>query len=708
MAGLYIREMLSRRLIRRILVVPPAGLVGNWESELSKLFRLEFRIVAGSDAKDANPFVGEASDQLIVSLDTLRGERMFARLQEPDVEPYDLVIFDEAHKLSARREQDFRIDKTERYKLAEALAGAPVDEERWRLQWSARHLLLLTATPHMGYEFPYYSLWRLLEPQVLSTELAFKEYSAAARRRHFIRRAKEEMRYLDGKPIYPPRSSQTFSYVLTPDERELYGETTDYIEKYYNQAKVLNRAAARMVMSIYQRRLASSAWALWRSFCRREERLRALIAQVARGEVSEEHLKNLQQQLKLEDLYEEQTADDDQAEGEREGIEVQEDEALQLVLGGSLAELEGELEHVQRIKDLAYKVYDARNESKLNKLRELIDSDSYRHEKVLIFTEQKDTMDFLVERLSELGAVDQIAQIHGGMDHRKRAAQVDFFRKPIAEGGARFLVATDAAGEGINLQFCWFMVNYDIPWNPARLEQRLGRIHRYGQQRDVYIANLMAADTREGKVMGRLLEKLEEIRKELSSDKVFDVIGHLFREKSIRHYIDAALAGDLDAVILELEGELTAEQIQAIEVREQKWLGEGDDISRELERLKEELRHEAQQHVLPGFVRSFIERTCALLGIRIEEQGDGYFALRPERPGALDALRPVLEGYPEEAWDRLTVERPHKDEQAIFLHPGEPVYDKLRYRRPWSIGWWRSGRTSPARCLRIRRGSCCC
>jgi len=211
MTGLYVREMLTRRLISRVLIVPPAGLVGNWEHELQHLFNLSFSIVNGSDAKTENPFIGSESDRIIVSVDTLRGDAMFSRLQEPEVVPYDLVVFDESHKLAADRELDLRLRKTDRYRLAEALAGIPSEDERWGLSWSCQHLLLLTATPHMGKDFPYYCLWRLLEPDALATIDAFNAYPLDARCRHFLRRTKEELVYFDGKPIYPPRYSDTLN-----------------------------------------------------------------------------------------------------------------------------------------------------------------------------------------------------------------------------------------------------------------------------------------------------------------------------------------------------------------------------------------------------------------------------------------------------------------------------------------------------------------
>jgi SNF2 family DNA or RNA helicase len=193
MTGLYVREGLTRRTLRRVMVVAPAGLVGNWQRELKHLFRLGFTIVTSADAKERNPFVGEGSDLVVISIDSLRGQRLFAALGDPQVQPYDLVVFDEAHKLACHRDPDGKIRVTERYRLAEAIAGVRELPDEYRLPWSAHHLLLLTATPHMGKPYPYYALWRLLEPDVLSTLTAFEQFPAEARERYFIRRVKEEM-----------------------------------------------------------------------------------------------------------------------------------------------------------------------------------------------------------------------------------------------------------------------------------------------------------------------------------------------------------------------------------------------------------------------------------------------------------------------------------------------------------------------------------
>lgn len=324
MSGLYVREMLSRGLIRRVLVVPPAGLVLNWERELNNLFGLPFRVVSGGEARAGNPFAGPDGDLLIISADTLAGERAFARLQEADVQPYDLVIFDEAHKLSADREPDLSIRRTDRYRLAEALAGIPSEdaERDWSLSWSPWHLLLLTATPHMGKDVPYYFLWRLLEPEALSTVTAFEHFPADARSRHFVRRTKEEMVRFDGSRLYPTRISDTHSYDLTTgplSEQTLYTQTTDYMQRFYNSAQILNRSAARLAMSVFQRRLASSTYALLRSFERRLERLQRLIADLTSGTITIEQLRSRQLGLKVRDLLDREDRRRGAARGGRRG-----------------------------------------------------------------------------------------------------------------------------------------------------------------------------------------------------------------------------------------------------------------------------------------------------------------------------------------------------------------------------------------------------
>lgn len=683
MTGLYIREMLSRRLISRILIISPAGLISNWQREMQKLFSLPFRLITGSDSKSSNPFIGNDSNYLIISLDTLLGDRMFSRLQEKEVVPYDLVIFDEAHKLTANREADFYLRKTRRYHLAEALAGVQTDDKRWQLNWSCQHLLLLTATPHQGKEYPYYSLWRLLQPEVLSTIEAFNNYPIKQRSHHFIRRTKEEMVRFDGSSIYPMRISNTLSYDLSVgpiSEQTLYEETTNYIQEYYNQAKFLNRSAARLAMSVFQRRLASSTYALMCSFARRLNKLNNLINDLKSGKISLADLQSRQQKLEknLTDTFMEKTADEENLIGDREENELTQDEALDVVLSISLEDLESERLQVEYLLDLARQVDERGEESKFAKLREFLANPDYQNEKILIFTEHRDTLNFLTRRLEGMGFTDQVAQLHGGMSYLERDEQVKKFRCPVAEGGALYLIATDAAGEGINLQFCWLMFNYDIPWNPSRLEQRMGRIHRFGQIHDpVIIVNLVAGKTREGRVLKTLLEKLERIRKELSSDKVFDVVGRIFEQVSINDYIQKAITDDgSKEAVNKIDQLLTLERVKA---EAEKDLGLFDNISHDVKSMLPQLNEERQQEelrrLLPGYVRRFVEKTAPLLNIEIAGSLDNYFTVKPSKPGALDQFYHVLASYGTRDEYQLTVNKPSLDENVIFLHPGEVVFN---------------------------------
>lgn len=692
MTGLYIRESLSRRRIRRVMVVAPAGLVGNWYRELNKLFQLPFKIVTGSDAKDGNPFIGASSDLVVVSIDSLRGQRLFNALRDPQVAPYDLVVFDEAHKLSANRDPDGTFRPTDRYRLAEAIAGVRELPDEWKMPWAAHHLLLLTATPHMGKDYPYYCLWRLLEPELFSTEAAFAKFPQEARSRYFIRRVKEELVDLHGNPLFPERVCDTVSYDLSQgeiSEQALYTRTTAYIRRYYNQARLLNRQAARFAMTVFQRRMASSTWALLCSLRNRLAKLDALIDDIQSGRLPEEKLRSQQEQLnrkvregRLVDVLTAKTADEESTTAGTEEHEESEAELLGAFIAGSLAELIGERDQIQKLIALAEAVYASGQESKFERMAELLRSPSFRDQKVIIYTEHRDTLDFLVRRLEGMGYADQVAYIHGALSFEERDAQVERFRRPhdTAGKGARFFIGTDAAAEGINLQFCWILINYDVPWNPARLEQRMGRIHRYGQKRDrVVIVNLVAGKTREGRVIKTLLDKLEEIRKQLGSDKVFDVVGRIFEGLSLIDYIQRAIESDdeADKKALELAGQLTPEQIKALEAREANLYGKGGEVRMDLAQLREAMVIEEMRRLLPGYVRRYLEHAAPLLGIDLVGDLNGVFFIRPRKRGVLDSLLPLIETYPESARNRFSVHRPGDGQEAIFLHPGEPIFERL-------------------------------
>lgn len=692
MTGLYVRESLTRRTIRRVLIVSPAGLVGNWHRELRNLFHLQFNIITSQDAKIRNPFSGSPSNLLVVSLDSLRRARLFNCLSDPSLIPYDLVVFDEAHKLSANRDPDGTFRPTKRYRLAEAIAGVWGLPSEWRLPWTAQNLLLLTATPHMGKDFPYYCLWRLLEPELLSTETAFAHFPAESREQHFLRRIKEEMIGFQGHSIFSQRVCNTVSYELTQgemSEQDLYDQTTAYIQHYYNQAQLLNRQAARFAMTIFQRRLASSTWALLCSFRNRLDKLNRLIDDIQSGRLPEEEFRARQQRLdrkaranQLVDVLAVKTADEETVEQGEEEHEQSEDEVLGAFVATGLAELNEERRKVLELIGLGEAVHASGKESKFDRMSALVRSPEFKHEKIIIYTEHKDTLDFLIRRLEGMGYTGQVSLVHGGLDFRKRDAEVDRFRRCHhgEHDGTRFFVGTDAASEGINLQFCWILINYDIPWNPARLEQRMGRIHRYGQKRDkVVILNLVAGKTREGRVVKTLLEKLERIRKQLGSDKVFDVIGRIFRDIPLPGYIQRAAASEdaADRETKALEGALTQEQIHVIKAREEKIYGQCGEVQEALPKLHEALAVEEMRHLLPGYARRYLEHAAPLIGVDLVGDLGGQFFIRPRRQGVMERLAPALEAYPETVRNRFTVYRPDGRQGAIFLHPGEPVFQRL-------------------------------
>ena len=663
MTGLYIQELLLRRQAERVLIVPPAGLIGNWERELRVCFRLQFQILSSASTTDTNPFVDSENRLAIVSLDTLRQERMQQYLFEAP--SYDLVVFDEAHKLSARREWDGTVTKSKRYQLAERIAA------------DGKSLLLLTATPHMGKDDAYYFLWRLLLPDHLAAQKAFDQLVEGEKSKHLLRRMKEEMITFDEKLIYPPRLSRTITYPLKRgeiSEQSLYDGVTEYCEKYFDLAGQYNRTAAKMAMMVLQRRIASSTFALLQSLIRREEKLRATLRELHEGRLSEARLEKEQGELTGIDIRAEKTGDEEDVIDGQEEAEQVEAELAQATTARSIADLEAEIRHVQRLTVLARAVYDLKTESKFEKLREALKG--YPNEKVLIFTEHRDTLNFVIGRLEALGFTGKVAQIHGGMKYNEREKQVEFFRDP---NGAQYLVATDAAGEGINLQFCWLMVNYDIPWNPARLEQRMGRIHRYKQKQTVVLLNLVAQDTREGRVLKVLLEKLEQMRKELSDDKVFDVIGQQFSEISLTDLITQAITENkTDASIQTINNQFTSENIKQ-QLEAQQKLVACSEVKRLLVGVQKQRESAETLRVMPAYVRGFFEDAAPLVGYQIDGEVEEIFKLSH----CLAFVQSVIEKYPSHLQNRLTFSRELAlptgldQPQAIFLHPGEPVFDSI-------------------------------
>jgi superfamily II DNA or RNA helicase len=490
MAGLAIKELKFRGLIERTLIITPANLTDQWRRELHDKFGETFTVInRGTVSASYGRNIWEDSPQCIASVDFVARQDDILNMIR-DVH-WDLCIVDEAHKMAAYRYGN-KVNKTQRYVLGEFLRD------------HTDHYLFLTATPHKGDADNFALLLQLLDEDLYVNGEILAEASAHDENRIMIRRLKEDMKKFDGSPCFPPRHVQTLSYKLSPDELTLYDAVTEYVQNNFQRAEAAENRNVGLALTVLQRRLASSLAAIRSSLERRRKRL-----------------KDLQKLGKLKQEYGEIPDDlDDLTEAERWKFE--DDVVERLTMAENMAELEAEIAELDRLVQLARHTEKNVSETKFEELRSVVSNHlSGRAERLLVFTEHKDTLDFLVGKLTNLGF--HCCTIHGGMSLEKRIdAEREFFEKKPS-----VLVATEAAGEGINLQFCSLMVNYDIPWNPNRLEQRMGRIHRYKQEREAMIWNIVAKNTREGEVMDRLLRKLADMRLALGSDRVYDVIGEI-------------------------------------------------------------------------------------------------------------------------------------------------------------------------------------
>ena len=490
MAGLLIKELKFRGMIERTLIITPANLTDQWRRELHDKFGETFSIVNRATINAAyGRNIWEDTPQCITSVDFVARQDDILNLLR-DVH-FDLCIVDEAHKMAAYR-YGTKVNKTQRYELGEFLRE------------HTDHYLFLTATPHKGDPDNFALLLQLLDQDLYVNGHILAEASAQNENRIMVRRLKEDMQKFDGSPCFPPRHVQTLPYKLSPQELTLYNAVTEYVQHNFQRAEAAENRNVGLALTVLQRRLASSVAAIRSSLERRRKRLTDL-----------QKLGKLKQEFgELPDDF------DDLTEAERWQFE--DDLVERLTMAENMAELEAEIEDLERLVQLARHTERHVTETKFEELRNVLSQHiSGRNERLLIFTEHKDTLDFLIDKVTNLGFT--CCTIHGGMPLQKRIdAEREFF-----EHNPSVMVATEAAGEGINLQFCSLMVNYDIPWNPNRLEQRMGRIHRYGQQQEAMIYNLVADNTREGEVMARLLRKLDDMRKALGSDRVYDVIGEI-------------------------------------------------------------------------------------------------------------------------------------------------------------------------------------
>ena len=598
MTGLLVKELMMRGAIQRVLIVTPGGLTKQWqEDEMSVKFNLSFKLV-NREVLSAEPNVFQTSDRIITSIDFVCRDDVMRALSSTT---WDMIVFDEAHKLSAY-EYGQKLYKSKRYDAALALSR------------QCEHILLLTATPHRGREDTFKRLMQLLDEDIFATSdittARVRETTDDGVNKFFIRRLKEDMRDWDGHPLYMKRSTATVSYQLTPDEKHLYDSVTQYLQKRKAEAASTKNVHVSLAMQVMQRRLTSSIYAIRTTLRRRYLALQSLADELARnpslwkqrpriGDDSIESIDN------IDDLYD---LDDE----ERESLDniMSDPRKLRLFTTATRPQdITNEAAELKTLFNMADELYKSNTEEqKYKELRRLLTSQNIiSGEKLVIFTEHKDTLNYLKERLANSGYT--VGTIHGGMSVDERREEQGRFMA----GTTQILICTDAAGEGINLQKCRVLINWDIPWNPNRLEQRMGRIHRYGQTQDVVVFNMVAANTREGNVLETLLTKLDVIRTQLGDDRVYDVIQDVFKGIPLNTIIASVFNGDnneLNRLINKSNDELTNIFLKSINNKKRA------DIHTQVNyRDALSLRNSSyEQRLQPLYIRHFFEKAFRYLG----------------------------------------------------------------------------------------------
>jgi SNF2 family DNA or RNA helicase len=670
MAGLYIRELIMRADARRILIVAPGSLVEQWRDELFEKFGLEFRIYS-SLLEEASPSGNSFEDhhQIIVRLDQMaRSEELQEKLCNAG---WDLAVFDEAHKLAAHYFGS-KLEKTGRFRFAE------------RLGENTRHLLLMTATPHNGKEEDFQLFLSLLDSDRFYGK--FRDGVHKVDTSDLMRRmVKEELVKFDGTPLFPERKAYTVNYTLSAIEAALYESVTEYVKTEMGKADQLQgsrKGSIGFALTALQRRLASSPEAIYQSLKRRKERLESRLR--------EEKLGIRGRATLAETLADVPEDDDDLNAEEQENLE----EALvdDATAAQTINELGAEIEILKGLEQQAKAVVASGQDRKWEELSKILQNApemrdaSDRQRKLIIFSEHRDTLNYLHQRIAGvIGNPEAIITIHGGTHRDERRRLQALFR---SDPDVRVLVATDAAGEGVNLQNANLMVNYDLPWNPNRLEQRFGRIHRIGQIEVCHLWNLVAKETREGDVYHRLLEKLA-IESEALKGRVFDILGEVFEGTSLKDLLIQAIRyGDQP----EVRARLTRKIDMALDHSHLKSLLDRNALAQETmspERLfavKEQMEKAEARRLQPYFVRSFFLKAFEQLGGSMYPRELGRFEITHvptsirERDRRITGrnrreLEPVLKRYDRICFEKEALQPVDKPglSRAVLMHPGHPL-----------------------------------
>ncbi len=665
MAGLLLRELKLRGLGQRTLIVCPANLTFQWQRELREKFDEQFIVLKGDAIREQfgiNQWL--QNRQVITSLDLAKRDTILPGLQQVH---WDVVIVDEAHRMSwsppAR--------KTARYALGELLRD------------HCDHLLMLTATPHKGDPGNFSLFLQLLDEDAYADVKSIRQAIVQRSAPFYLRRTKEAMVYFperqpDGswkaRKLFTKRDTRTADFTIDNEELRLYRDVTAFVKEQSRKAAAKGddpRArAVGFLMALYQRRLASSAYAIRHSL---ENRARRLMENLKRAqEIALTAPRDLPTEEELEEMEE--------AERERlEGV------LAAITVAQNPAQVREEIARLEQLAEQARNLEEAEAEAKLAKLRTVLREQGFFDnptERLLIFTEFKDTLDYLVEKLTTWGF--KVGFIHGGMRPGSRDEKGTrlYTEQQFREGAIQILVATEAAGEGINLQCCHILFNYDIPWNPNRLEQRMGRIHRYGQTSDCLIFNFVATNTVEGRILDKLLEKLDEIRKALDNDAVFNVVGEILPAAHIERVLREYYAGNLTADDLEdrLLRDVSEDHFRAICENALEGLA-----SKRLNlRMLVERRALAQERrVVPETIARFVRETAPFVPLALKPLASLPHTFDPAAtPPVLHRyesdpdwrLQPLANRYPRFSTERETAEKHNLE----WVTPGHPLFEALR------------------------------
>ena len=663
MAGLLIKELLLRGDAANVLVVAPGSLVDQWQDELLSKFGLTFQLLTKDRMNEGgNPFA--RGGLWLARLDVLarNSDDILDKATEID---WDLIVVDEAHKLSASVWSG-EVKKTRRYQMGERLGAA-------------RNLLLMTATPHSGKEEQFQLFMALLDAD------RFEGVPREGTRRVDVsdlmrRMVKEDLLTFAGTRLFPERRSYTVRYPLTPAEQDLYVTVTDYVRDQMNLADQLandgkRRSSVGFALTTLQRRLASSPRAIHRSLERRLARLTEQLAEARMGAAG------LRLSASVE-VPDDDFDDDDLTDAEREDLE---DTAVSGVTAAeTIEQLEAEIGIVTELVRRAAAVRFSPSYSKWDRLRETLDDEPFMRDaagarrKVIIFTEHKDTLDDLTERLrAHVGRDDAVVTIHGGTRREDRKKAQETFK---TDESCLFLVATDAAGEGVNLQNAHLLINYDLPWNPNRIEQRFGRVHRIGQQEVCHMWSLVAADTREGMVYERLLQKLDQQREALGG-RVYDVLGQVFDARSLRDLMMEAIQyGDDPSRRDELFEVVDARVGDGIaDVLSQQQLVPSSMAAAEVDEVRRGMERAEAARLQPYHVEAFFDAAFTDIGGQLRPRESHRYEIRSVPSSVKDQDRitgsgvPVVNTYSRVAFDPKNLRIPGHTQIATLLHPGHPL-----------------------------------